>query len=95
MSPRTGVIALFASEGAGQETDIFELVPSESLTENEIAAAKLAEYGELITQARSDQLNNLVAALDEDARAVEGAVERGDARRLRLLAQTLREMAGR
>lgn len=122
--------------------DIFELVPSEHLTENEIAAAKLARYGEFNTQAqprvtwpaavpvarayldqmarnegikadRADAVNRaldrvesgagmtmgtdlstLAANLDADARAIEQAAERGDARRLRLLAKMLREMAG-
>jgi hypothetical protein len=121
--------------------DIFALVPSEHLTENEIAAARLARYGELNTQAQTkvtwpaappvarsylDQmarnrgisperartveavlaqveagpaeplkasLQELAATLEKDARAVEQAAEQGDARRLRLLAGTLREMA--
>jgi len=118
--------------------DIFELVPSEHLTSDEIAAARLATYGEFNTQnqplvswpaefpvarAYLDQMarNNgidaqraqavravlaqaeegageglhvrftdLAAQLDDDARVVEQAHGRGDARRLRLLAQTLR-----
>lgn len=122
--------------------DIFELLPSDHLTENEIAAAKLAQYGEFNTQAQPkvtwpaavpvalaylDQmarnqgikaervdavkglldrvqagsgmaletdLSNLATTLDADARAIERADDRGDARRLRLLAKTLREMAG-
>ena len=120
--------------------DIFELVPSEHLTADEIAAAKMARYGEFNTQSqprvtwpaaapvarsyldqmarnegirpeRADavraalakaenegsgevlsQLGDLADKLDEDARAVERAAERGDARRLRLLASTLRGM---
>ncbi len=122
--------------------DIFELVASEHLSENEIAAAKLAQYGEFNTQAQTrvtwpaavpvarsyldqmgrnqgidpvranavetvlgqietggaegleTQLVELAEALDGDARAIEQAAEKGDARRLRLLATTLREMAG-
>ncbi len=120
--------------------DIFELVPSEHLTADEIAAAHLARYGEFNTQSQprvswpaavpvarayldqmernegirperaeavrralndvehgegvSPGLSELAATLDADARAVEHAAERGDARRLRLLAGTLRGLAG-
>jgi hypothetical protein len=120
--------------------DIFELVPSEQLTADEIAAAHLARYGEFNTQSQprvswpaavpvarayldqmernegirperaeavrralndvehgegvSPGLSELAATLDADARAVEHAAERGDARRLRLLAGTLRGLAG-
>ena len=122
--------------------DIFELIPSEHLTANEIAAARSARYGEFNTQSQPrvtwpaevpvakaylDQmarnmgirperasavtaalaqvergadeslvtlLTDLANSLDSDARAVERAAERGDARRLRMLASTLRGMAG-
>lgn len=122
--------------------DIFELIPSEHLTANEIAAARSARYGEFNTQSQprvtwpaeaavarayldqlarnqgikderadaatrlldaveagsrpgvGERLVRLAKGLEEDARAVERAAERGDARRLRLLATTLRGMAG-
>jgi hypothetical protein len=121
--------------------DIFELAPSEHLTANEIAAARLAEYEEFNTQSqprvtwpaatpvalayldqltrnqgirleraeavsaalrgfgdtgapagRSVDLTKLAGQLEEDARAVEEGTERGDSRRLRLLASTLRAL---
>jgi hypothetical protein len=120
--------------------DVFELVASEHLTENEIEAAKLARYGEFNTQAQPrvtwpaaapvarayldqmarnqgikqerasavegilaqaergtammvrTELSELATALEADARAIERADERGDARRLRLLAKTLKDM---
>jgi hypothetical protein len=119
--------------------DIFELVPSEHLSAHEIAAARMARYGEFNTQnqprvswpaavpvamAYLDQMtrnegirperaaavrealaapsgevggSGLEALADQlvrDARAVERASEKGDSRRLRLLAGTLRGLAG-
>jgi hypothetical protein len=38
------------------------------------------------------ELSELATALEADARAIERADERGDARRLRLLAKTLKDM---
>ena len=120
--------------------DVFDLTPSEHLTQNEIDAAKLVRYGEFNTQhqpkvtwpaaapvarayldqmarnqgidaqlaaavnealgmpageAANQRLAELAARADAEARAVEDARKRGDARRLRLLATTLREMSQR
>jgi hypothetical protein len=45
-------------------------------------------------EARRAELSVLAQMLDQDARAIEQASERGDARRLRLLAGTLRGLTG-